>query len=106
MIPLPFTTLLIQSAAPEALRKDVRDPVMLWEAAPGTALHLGDEGPTKAGVAGLGPTVEDPLVFLFTRELTKFAQFLILAVAVAIVFYTPGLVETVAKGITHALGVH
>jgi hypothetical protein len=44
--------------------------------------------------------------FLFTRELTKFAQFLILAVAVAIVFYTPGLVETVAKGITHAAGVH
>ena len=43
--------------------------------------------------------------FLFTRELTKFAQFLILAVAVAVVFYTPGLVETVAKGITHALGV-
>ncbi len=44
--------------------------------------------------------------FLFTRELTRFAQFLILAVAIAIVFYTPGIVEVVAKGITGALGVH
>ena len=42
---------------------------------------------------------------LFTRELTKFAQFLILAIAIAIVFYTPGLVEVAAKGITAALGV-
>jgi len=44
--------------------------------------------------------------FLFTRELTKFAQFLILAVAIAIVFYTPGIIEVIATGLTHALGIH
>ncbi len=43
--------------------------------------------------------------FLFTREITRFAQFLVLAVAVAIVFYTPGIVEVTAKAITAALGV-
>lgn len=46
------------------------------------------------------------VLFLFTRELTKFAQFLILAVAVAIVFYTPAIIEVIARGITHALGLH
>ena len=71
MIPLPFTTLIFQDLRGQMLRTDVKDPVMLWEAAPGTALHLGDEGPTKAGVEGAGPTVEDPLVFLFTRELNR-----------------------------------
>jgi hypothetical protein len=71
MIPLPFTSVLIQHVGQDALRKEIRDPVVLWEAAPGTALHLGEEGPTRAGVEGLGPTVEDPLVFLITRELNR-----------------------------------
>ncbi|HVE83682.1 MAG TPA: FHA domain-containing protein [Myxococcales bacterium] len=71
MIPLPFTSVLIQHVGQDALRKEIRDPVVLWEAAPGTALHLGEEGPTRAGVVGLGPTVEDPLVFLITRELNR-----------------------------------
>lgn len=70
MIPVPLTSLLVQFPTSEALRREVRDPVILWEAAPGTAFHLGEEGPTKAGV-DLGPTVEDPLVFLLTRELSR-----------------------------------
>jgi FHA domain-containing protein len=72
MIPLPFTTLVFQYLRTKSLRDEIKDPVMLWEAAPGTALHLGEEGPTKAGVHKAdGPTVEDPLVFLFTRELSR-----------------------------------
>jgi len=72
MIPLPFTTLLIQNPSMEAWRREVRDPVVLWEAAPGAALHLTEEEqPTLAGVEDVGPTVEDPLVFLFTRELNR-----------------------------------
>lgn len=74
MIPLPFSTLLLHNPSMEGWRKDVRDPVVLWEAAPGTALHLSDDDedqPTVAGVEQVGPTVEDPLVFLFTRELNR-----------------------------------
>ena len=44
--------------------------------------------------------------FLFTREITRFAQFILLAVAIAVIFYTPGIVPWIAKGITGALGVH
>lgn len=44
--------------------------------------------------------------FLFTRELIKFLEFILLAVAVAIVFYTPDIVRTLADAITGALGVH
>jgi len=71
MIPVPFTNLIFQDLRSKSLRGEIKDPVMLWEAAPGTALHLGEEGPTRAGVDGSGPTVEDPLVFLFTRELNR-----------------------------------
>jgi cation transport ATPase len=45
------------------------------------------------------------LFFLFTREITRFVQFLVLAVAIAVIFYYPGLIQTVAKGIAGALGV-
>ena len=44
--------------------------------------------------------------FLFTRETTRFAQFLLLAILVAVVFYTPGIVQVIAEAITGALGVH
>ncbi|HEY8206004.1 MAG TPA: FHA domain-containing protein [Myxococcaceae bacterium] len=71
MIPLPFTTLIFQDLRGQPVRQEIKDPVVLWEAAPGTALHLGDEGPTRAGVQERVPTVEDPLVFLFTRELSR-----------------------------------
>ncbi|WP_067491717.1 hypothetical protein [Actinomadura hibisca] len=45
------------------------------------------------------------IFFLFTREITRFVQFIVLAVAVAVIFYTPGLIIVVAKAITTALGV-
>ena len=46
------------------------------------------------------------LFFLFTREITRFVQFIVLAVLIAVVFYTPNIVELLAKGIANALGVH
>jgi len=58
-------------------------------------------GPLFLGLIGIVA-----LYFLFTREITKFVQFLVLAVAIAVVFYTPTIVETLAKGIANALGVH
>jgi hypothetical protein len=58
-------------------------------------------GPLFLGLVGIVA-----LYFLFTREITKFVQFIVLAVAIAVVFYTPAIVETLAKGIANALGVH
>jgi hypothetical protein len=58
-------------------------------------------GPLFLGIVGIVA-----LFFLFTREITRFVQFIVLAVAIAVVFYTPGIVETLAKGIANALGVH
>ena len=46
------------------------------------------------------------LFFLFTREIMRFAQFLIMAVAIAVIFYWPGVIQTIASGIAKALGVH
>jgi hypothetical protein len=57
--------------------------------------------PLLLGGIGIGA-----IFFLFQREVTRFAQFILLAVAVAGIFYTPGIVPWVAKGITSALGVH
>jgi hypothetical protein len=45
------------------------------------------------------------IFFLFTREITRFVQFLVLAIAVAVVFYVPSIIEVVARGIASALGV-
>ena len=58
-------------------------------------------GPLFLGIVGIVA-----LFFLFTREITKFVQFIVLAVLIAVVFYTPSIVETLAKGIANALGVH
>ena len=58
-------------------------------------------GPLFLGLIGIVA-----LYFLFTREITRFVQFIVLAVAIAVVFYTPTIVETLAKGIANALGVH
>jgi hypothetical protein len=46
------------------------------------------------------------VVFLFKREITKFAEFIALAIGVALVFYFPGVIQTIATGIAGALGVH
>ena len=58
-------------------------------------------GPLFLGIVGIVA-----LFFLFTREIIRFVQFLVLAVAIAVIFYTPSIVEELAKGITNALGVH
>jgi hypothetical protein len=58
-------------------------------------------GPLFLGIVGIVA-----LFFLFTREITKFVQFIVLAVAIAVVFYTPSIVQTLATGIANALGVH
>ena len=58
-------------------------------------------GPLFLGIVGIVA-----LFFLFTREVTKFMQFLVLAVAIGVVFYVPDIVENLAKGIAAALGVH
>ncbi len=46
------------------------------------------------------------LFFLFTREITRFVQFMVLAILIAVVFYTPNIVQLLATGIANALGVH
>jgi len=58
-------------------------------------------GPLFLGIVGIVA-----IFFLFTKEITKFVQFILLAVAIAVVFYTPSIVQTLATGIANALGVH
>lgn len=58
-------------------------------------------GPLFLGIVGIVA-----LFFLFTRETIRFVQFLVLAVAIAVIFYTPSIVQTLATGIANALGVH
>ena len=58
-------------------------------------------GPLFLGIVGIVA-----IFFLFTREITRFVQFIVLAVAIAVVFYTLSIVQTLATGIANALGVH
>jgi hypothetical protein len=58
-------------------------------------------GPLFLGIVGIVA-----IFFLFTREITRFMQFIVLAVLIAVVFYVPQIVENLAKGIAAALGVH
>jgi hypothetical protein len=58
-------------------------------------------GPLFLGIVGIVA-----LFFLFTREIIRFVQVLVLAVAIAVIFYTPSIVQTLAQGIANALGVH
>jgi hypothetical protein len=58
-------------------------------------------GPLFLGIVGIVA-----LFFLFTREVTRFMQFIVLAVAIAVIFYVPDIVKTLAQGIANALGVH
>ena len=58
-------------------------------------------GPLFLGMVGIVA-----LFFLFTREITRFVQFIVLAVAIAVIFYTPSIVQLLATGIANALGVH
>jgi hypothetical protein len=45
------------------------------------------------------------LFFLFTREITRFVQFLAIAIIIGVIFYVPNIIEVIAKGIAAALGV-
>jgi hypothetical protein len=58
-------------------------------------------GPLFLGIVGIVA-----IFFLFTREIIRFIQFIALAIGIAIVFYTPSIVQTIATGIANALGVH
>ena len=58
-------------------------------------------GPLFLGIVGIVA-----IFFLFTREITRFVQFIVLAVAIAVIFYVPDIVQTLALGIANALGVH
>ena len=58
-------------------------------------------GPLFLGIVGIVA-----IFFLFTREITRFVQFIVLAVAIAVVFYTPSIAQVLATGIANALGVH
>jgi hypothetical protein len=58
-------------------------------------------GPLFLGIVGIVA-----IFFLFTREITRFVQFMVLAVCIGVVFYTPGIVQSLATGIAKALGVH
>ncbi len=58
-------------------------------------------GPLFLGIVGIVA-----IFFLFTREIIRFVQFIVLAIAIAVIFYTPSIVQTIATGIANALGVH
>lgn len=58
-------------------------------------------GPLFLGIVGIVA-----IFFLFTREIIRFVQFVVLAIAIAVLFYTPSIVQTIATGIANALGVH
>lgn len=45
------------------------------------------------------------LFFLFTREITRFVQFIVLAIAIAVIFYFPGILPAIAEAAAGALGV-
>nr|WP_239118826.1 hypothetical protein [Planotetraspora thailandica] len=45
------------------------------------------------------------LFFLFTREITRFVQFILLAIAIGVIFYVPNIIEVAAKAIAGALGI-
>ncbi|GII93147.1 hypothetical protein [Sinosporangium siamense] len=45
------------------------------------------------------------LFFLFTREITRFVQFILLAIAIGVIFYAPNIIEVTARAIAGALGI-
>jgi hypothetical protein len=45
------------------------------------------------------------IFFLFTREITRFVQFILLAIGIGVIFYVPNIIETTAKAIATALGI-
>jgi hypothetical protein len=58
-------------------------------------------GPLFLGIVGI-----IAIFFLFSREIIRFLQFVLLAIGIAVIFYTPDIVQTIATGLANALGVH
>lgn len=82
----------------------------------GPVLYLADsQAPDTGGLADFLRGFFGPLFlvivsivaifFLFTREITRFAQFIILAIFIGIVFYVPGVIEVLAVALARAMGV-
>jgi len=46
------------------------------------------------------------LFFLFTREITRFVQFIVLAIVIAVIFYYPSILIEIARGAASALGIN
>lgn len=46
------------------------------------------------------------ITFLFRREMTQFVIFLGIAIVVAIIFYAPDFITTIAKGVNKESGVN
>ena len=87
-------------------------------AAAATTLHLAAEVTDSPNTTGLADWLRGffgplflvivsivAIFFLFTREITRFAQFIILAIFIGIVFYVPGIIEVLAVAIARAMGV-
>ncbi|MFE3454974.1 hypothetical protein ACFXJ8_39230 [Nonomuraea sp. NPDC059194] len=72
-------------------------------------------GPDTAGLADWVRNLLGPLLlviisvvaifFLFTREITRFVQFILLAVVVLVIFYFPDIIVSIANGVANALGI-
>ncbi|WP_283135713.1 hypothetical protein [Rhizohabitans arisaemae] len=45
------------------------------------------------------------IFFLFTREITRFVQFIILAIGIGVIFYVPNIIEAIARALAGALGI-
>jgi hypothetical protein len=79
-----------------------------------TLLAAANNGPDTQGLADWLQKIFGPLfiaivgivalLFLFTREITRFVQFIVLAIVIAVIFYFPGSIQIIAKGIAGALG--
>ncbi|MFC3997126.1 hypothetical protein ACFO4E_01555 [Nocardiopsis mangrovi] len=86
-----------------------------FEVAGPIALAATEDAPDTSGLADFLRGFFGPLFlvivsvvaifFLFTREITRFAQFIILAIFIGIVFYVPGIIEVTARAIARAMGV-
>jgi hypothetical protein len=79
-----------------------------------SATHVLAAGFSTQGIVGwlqglfgpvfLGIVAVIALFFLFTREVIRFVQFLVLAIVIAVIFYTPSIIQTIATGLAKALG--
>ena len=88
--------------------------VRIMLAAPTPSPSPGNKPPDTEGLADWLRSIFGPLFlvisivaifFLFTREITRFVQFIVLAIGIAVIFYFPGILPAIAKAAAGALGV-